>query len=195
MERDFRRAYLKKFRDRLRVAIVDAEANHDPLTGAANRRGLEDTVAALWRDGTSDAPVSMILFDIDRFKSYNDIYGHQAGDECLKRVVTAVAAELRVDDISLARFGGEEFLALLPNAREREAREIADRLRRAVVALGILHSGAELGVISASFGIASAKVGETTFEALVAAADSALYAAKRNGRNMVAGRAPGRQAA
>ena len=196
IERDFRRAFLQNLRDRLRAAITDAEARQDPLTGAANRRGLEEAATELWRDGAAATPVSILLFDIDRFKSYNDIYGHQAGDACLKRIAAAVGAELRSRGFSLARFGGEEFLAILPNVEEREAREIAERMRRAVVALAIRHSGSgDLGYVSASFGVASAKLGEATFEALVSAADAALYAAKRNGRNLVVGRPSGRQAA
>jgi diguanylate cyclase (GGDEF)-like protein len=196
IERDFRRAFLQNLRDRLRVAITDAEARHDVLTGAVNRRGLDEAAAELWRDEEATTPVSVILFDIDRFKNYNDIYGHQAGDLCLKRVAASVAAELRSRGFALARYGGEEFLAILPQIDGREAREIAERLRRAVVALAIRHSGSgDLGFVSASFGVATAKLGETTFEALVFAADSALYAAKRNGRNQVAGGPAAREAA
>lgn len=196
IERDYRRAFLQTLRDRLRVAITDAEARQDALTGAANRRGLEAAALALWRDKDAATPVSVILFDIDRFKSYNDIYGHQAGDSCLKSIAASVAAELRTRGLELARYGGEEFLAILPNVEVREAREIAERLRRVIVALAIRHSGSgDLGYVSASFGVASAKLNEATFEALLSAADSALYAAKRDGRNRVAGRPPAQEAA
>ena len=87
-------------------------------------------------------------------------------------------------------------MAILPNVEVREAREIAERLRRVIVALAIRHSGSgDLGYVSASFGVASAKLNEATFEALLSAADSALYAAKRDGRNRVAGRPPAQEAA
>jgi len=186
-EREFRADYLQKLRDRLHVAISDVEARHDALTGVANRRGLDDLAAELWRNGDAAAPMSVILFDIDHFKNYNDVYGHQAGDACLKKVAASAAVVLRALGFTLARYGGEEFVALLPNRGERQAGEIAERLRIAIASLAIAHARlGDAGRLSASFGVASAKLGDISFEALMSAADSALYAAKRNGRNQVA---------
>ena len=185
--RDVRRAYLLDLRHRLRVAEAGAEARHDPLTGLANRRRLEEVAAKLWAEETGHvSPVSVVLYDVDRFKAYNDLYGHQAGDDCLRRVAACALDEIGADDDVAARYGGEEFILVLPRTPLDEARRVAERLRAAVAALRIPHSGgAELGVVTASFGVASADLRERTFEALTAEADAALYSAKRGGRNRV----------
>jgi diguanylate cyclase (GGDEF)-like protein len=187
-EREFRRAYLNALRDRLKIAAADAEANHDPLTGAANRRGLEIAVRSIWRDASPQETVAIILFDIDRFKAYNDLHGHIAGDACLKTIAGAALSRLAPGGGHLSRFGGEEFLALVTGSAARDAEQIAEQLRLAVLALDIAHEGSpERNIVSASFGVASGRVGEIGFEALLAAADAALYAAKSAGRNKVAG--------
>ena len=182
-----RRSYLLDLRHRLRIDEVGAEARHDPLTGLANRRRLEEAAGALWAKNSGHvSPVSIILYDVDRFKSYNDLYGHQAGDECLRQVAACALAELGADDDVAARYGGEEFILLLPRTPPDEARRAAERLRAAVAALRIPHAGGEeLGVVTASFGVASADSGHCRFEALTADADAALYRAKRSGRNRV----------
>jgi len=186
-ERNARRAYLLDLRHRLRVAEVGAEARHDPLTGLANRRRLDEMVETLWaQDSPMVSPISVVLFDVDRFKAYNDLYGHQAGDECLRRVAACAAQEADDDGCIAARYGGEEFLVLLPRTPIEEARRVAERLRAAVVAQRVPHAGGEeLGVVTASFGVASADNAMMKFEALTAAADAALYEAKRGGRNRV----------
>jgi len=195
-EREFRGVYLQKLRDRLRVAITDAEARLDALTGVTNRRGLDELGQEIWRNGDAGAAVSVIMLDIDHFKSYNDVYGHQAGDVCLKKVAATLADALRAQGVTLARYGGEEFVALLPNWNERQAGELAERLRTTITALAIPHARlGDIGFLTASFGVASANFGEASFEALLSAADVALYKAKRNGRNQVAGWAIKREAA
>jgi diguanylate cyclase (GGDEF)-like protein len=185
--RDARRAYLLDLRHRLRVAEAGQEARHDPLTGLANRRRLEEVAAKLWTEETSHvSPVSVVLYDVDRFKAFNDLYGHQTGDDCLRRVASCALEEIGAEDDVAARYGGEEFILLLPRTPLDEARRVAERLRAAVAALRIPHAGgAELGVVTASFGVASADLPERTFEELTAEADAALYAAKRGGRNRV----------
>jgi len=185
--REARRTYLLDRRNRLRVAEVGLEARHDPLTGLANRRRLEEAAAALWaKDSAFVSPISVVLYDVDRFKAFNDLYGHQAGDDCLRRIASCAHEEIGADDDVAARYGGEEFILLLPRTPLDEARRVAERLRAAVVALRIPHSGSEeLGVATASFGVACADSAHCSFEALTAAADAALYSAKRNGRNRV----------
>jgi diguanylate cyclase (GGDEF)-like protein len=171
----------------MRVAEVGQEARHDPLTGLANRRRLEEVASQLWaKDSGMVSPISVVLYDVDRFKAFNDLYGHQAGDDCLRRIAGCASEEIGADDDVAARYGGEEFLLLLPRTPLEEARRVAERLRAAVVAQRIPHSGGEeLGVATASFGVATAENVSTSFEALMAAADEALYKAKRGGRNRV----------
>ena len=128
----------------------------------------------------------MILFDVDRFKAYNDLYGHPAGDVCLRAIGDAARAALAGREATLARFGGEEFLALLTGEAAAGAQEIAETLRLAVLGLKIRHRGAVEGpFVSASFGVAVGRTDETGFEAMVAAADAALYRSKSAGRNQV----------
>jgi diguanylate cyclase (GGDEF)-like protein len=187
LERDFRRSYLHGLRDRLRLADADAVSKRDALTDLANRHLLSARISQLWRDGDDKcSPVAAIMLDIDHFKRFNDRYGHPAGDACLKRVAACVTAELRNDDDLAVRYGGEEFLVLLPRTQMVEAVRIAERIRRAIDALGIPHeaAGAHQSV-TVSLGVAAATVSTLSAEELVSAADTALYAAKRNGRNQV----------
>jgi diguanylate cyclase (GGDEF)-like protein len=187
MERDLRRAYLYSLRDRLRHAEADATSRRDALTGLANRHHLDAELGKLW--GMPDdqvSPVSVILADIDHFKPLNDRYGHAAGDLCLKRVAALLTAELRGGDDHAVRFGGEEFLLLLPNMDLPNAMRVAERARKAIEAAAIPNDGAGTsGIVTASFGVASSSTADLTAVELIAAADSALYAAKRKGRNQV----------
>jgi diguanylate cyclase (GGDEF)-like protein len=185
--REARRTFLLDLRNRLRMAEVGQEARHDPLTGLANRRRLEEVASQMWtKDPAMVSPVSVVLYDVDRFKAYNDLYGHQAGDECLRQIAACAMEEIGAEDDVAARYGGEEFLLLLPRTPLEEARRVAERLRAAVVALRIAHAGGEeLGVATASFGVAAAETPNASFEALMGAADQALYKAKRSGRNRV----------
>lgn len=161
----------------------------DPLTGVANRRSLEDLLGReVARARRSHAPLSLIMADIDFFKQYNDTYGHQAGDDCLRAVAGALGSCLRRSCDLLARYGGEEFAAVIPDTDQEGALRVAEMMRRAVRDLGLPHaSSAAAGEVTASFGVATSTVDETwDARTLVAAADQALYAAKTAGRDRVA---------
>jgi diguanylate cyclase (GGDEF)-like protein len=188
-----RRSYLLDLRQRMRMAEVGQEARHDPLTGLANRRRLEETAARLWvNDSALVSPVAVVLYDVDRFKAFNDLYGHQAGDDCLRRIAACALAEIGAQDDVAARYGGEEFILLLPRTPLEEARRVAERLRAAVAALRIPHAGGEeLDVVTASFGVACADSSALGFAELTAEADAALYRAKHAGRNRVFAVSPG----
>jgi len=186
MERDLRRAYLYSLRDRLRHAQADAASKRDALTGLTNRHHLDEELNKLWAVPDADCPVSIVLVDIDHFKNLNDRYGHGAGDICLKRVAAVLAAELRGVGDHAVRYGGEEFLLLLPKTDAVDAMRVAERARRAIESAAILNEGSSVrGIVTASFGVASAAVTDLSAPELIAAADSALYAAKRKGRNQV----------
>jgi diguanylate cyclase (GGDEF)-like protein len=187
MERDLRRAYLFSLRDRLRHSQADAASKRDALTGLANRRHLDIELDRLWAaDGEPPTMVSVILMDIDHFKRLNDKYGHGAGDLCLKRMASILIAELGAASDGAVRYGGEEFLVVLPGLKLVDAMRIAERIRGSVETATIPNEGPGLfGIVTASFGVASASVGELTAAELIAVADTALYAAKRKGRNQV----------
>ena len=187
MERDLRRAYLYALRDRLLHAQADAASKRDALTGLANRNHLDEELRKLWAMPDDEvSPVSVILADIDHFKHLNDRCGHAAGDISLKRVAAILAAELRGGRDLAVRFGGEEFLLLLPKMQMVDAMRVAERMRRAIEKAAIPNVGADArGILTASFGVASAAVTELSASELIAAADAALYAAKRKGRNQV----------
>jgi diguanylate cyclase (GGDEF)-like protein len=157
-------------------------ASMDPLTGMFNRRGFaEATARVIEREANAGRPVTVLIFDIDHFKSINDRFGHPAGDEILKLFATVVVNTLRISDLS-GRIGGEEFAALLPCSLE-EGVIAAERVREAFAASGI---AVEEGPVetSVSIGVAGGPAG-TELEVLLAAADTALYQAKRSGRNRV----------
>jgi diguanylate cyclase (GGDEF)-like protein len=166
-----------------------AVARIDALTGIPNRRafdeGLETIVAAARRDRF---PVSLLMFDIDWFKKYNDWYGHQAGDQCLRRVAQTLQGCLRRPTDLIARYGGEEFVALLPDTQGEGAAAVAELMRRTVEELKLESEASPAGVVTVSIGAATASL-ETllTGEELLRIADMALYAAKRDGRNRVGG--------
>ncbi len=160
----------------------------DALTGLHNRRDFDDGLALyLERVRRDGGELSVVLIDIDRFKAYNDTYGHPAGDACLRRVAGCIRdSAMRPADMA-ARLGGEEFAVLLPATDLAGAEKVADDIRQAVEAMQLPHSGAEHGYLTISAGVAS--VGrdghiETGLE-LMEAADHALYAAKAGGRNQV----------
>jgi diguanylate cyclase (GGDEF)-like protein len=157
-------------------------ASMDPLTGMFNRRGFaEATSRVIEREANAGRPVTVLIFDIDHFKSINDRFGHPAGDEILKLFATVVVNTLRISDLS-GRIGGEEFAALLPCSLE-EGVIAAERVREAFADSGIV---VEEGAVdtTVSIGVAGGPAG-TELEVLLAAADTALYQAKRSGRNRV----------
>jgi diguanylate cyclase (GGDEF)-like protein len=162
-------------------------ARHDPLTGLGNRRSLEDDVAVLHaRSRRYGRGFALAMCDLDRFKAYNDTYGHQAGDQALRTVAATIAGELRLGD-SVYRYGGEEFLLVLPEQTLDTAVVAVERVRSAVERLAIPQPAAGPdAMLTVSAGIAAFGPGEaTTVEALLARADAALYRAKAAGRNQL----------
>lgn len=187
MEQDVRFGFLRRLADQLRRESAEAAASRDALTGLANRRRLDETVAALWANADeATSPLAAIMIDIDRFKSFNDRYGHVTGDTCLKRIAGAIASELRNEQDLAVRLGGEEFLMLLPGVDLAGATRIAERVRGHIEKLAIPHEGeGSFGIVTASLGAMASPIERHQFAELLAAADMALYAAKRNGRNQV----------
>ena len=167
------------------VARLTRQAHTDALTGLANRRELtvrlEDELERAARNGTS---LSFVIADIDDFKVVNDGYGHQTGDDVLKAVASVLTAAVRETDLPV-RFGGEEFVIVLPGARLGNARRTADAIRAEIAELEVPGPRGETISVTASFGVAEFPTYATP-EALLAAADAALYQAKRAGKNRVA---------
>jgi diguanylate cyclase (GGDEF)-like protein len=163
----------------------------DALTGIANRRYFDEHIAREWRRGRRNAnSISLMMCDVDHFKLFNDTYGHQAGDDCLRRVAGAIATSLERGSDLAARYGGEEFVVVLCETTIGGALIVAEKIRHAVHALNIPHAGSALGRVTLSIGLA-ATVPELddASDQLIAIADKALYEAKHSGRDRVC-RAP-----
>jgi diguanylate cyclase (GGDEF)-like protein len=164
------------------VTAHKTAASIDPLTGMFNRRGFaEATSRVIEREANAGRPATVLIFDIDHFKSINDRFGHPAGDEILKLFATVVVNTLRITDLS-GRVGGEEFAALLPCSLE-DGVIAAERVREAFESSGIVDETGPVAT-TVSIGVAGGPAG-TELEILLAAADTALYKAKRTGRNRV----------
>jgi diguanylate cyclase (GGDEF)-like protein len=164
------------------VTVHKTAASVDPLTGMFNRRGFaEATSRVIEREANAGRPVTVLIFDIDHFKSINDRFGHPAGDEILKLFAIVLINTLRLTDLS-GRIGGEEFAALLPCSLE-EGMTAAERVREAFASSGIEVEDGPVDT-TVSIGVAGGPAG-TELEVLLAAADTALYQAKRSGRNRV----------
>jgi len=164
------------------IAILDS------LTGIPNRRHFDDTLVAEWkRCIRTDSPLSIVISDVDFFKQFNDIYGHQAGDVCLKAVASSLSESLfRIED-TVARYGGEEFVAILPGTDASGAYAVAERMRQSARDLHIPHERGIDGRVSCSFGVASTRPSiDKAPQQLLRTADAGLYAAKHAGRNRVA---------
>jgi diguanylate cyclase (GGDEF)-like protein/PAS domain S-box-containing protein len=178
-------------------------ATRDGLTGLANRRCFDDTLHAEWtRAMRSEQPLSLLMVDVDHFKSYNDAHGHLGGDACLKRIAGAVSSEMRANDL-VARYGGEEFAVILPNQSLKGAAIVAERIRARVErlhmpgatvalagagrpALSLADESYPARFVTVSIGAATALAShQHTASALVAIADAALYRAKHLGRNRI----------
>jgi len=160
----------------------------DPLTGLANRRRLTDVLEAEWlRALRSGEPIGLAMIDIDNFKKYNDHYGHQGGDECLRLVARTLAGSVRAVDL-VARYGGEEFSIIMPATGGPSAHHVAERARQAVADLREPHALVDGGIVTISVGVAAiAPVTGAPPDSLIKIADEALYEAKRDGRNRVVG--------
>nr|AYQ73987.1 diguanylate cyclase [Cohnella candidum] len=169
--------------------MLSRMATKDGLTGISNRRHFDEMLDTEWKRAIRESSaITIVMCDIDHFKAYNDTYGHLGGDECLKKVASAIdAAATRPGDMA-ARYGGEEFILLLPDTDLNGGQEVASRLREAVLSLRLPHEKSQAGeIVTISAGVASL-VPQADFEPkmLIDLADKALYQAKLNGRNRVA---------
>ena len=168
------------------LAVVRSESLTDPLTGLANRKSFDVRLAKAI-DGAAERsePLSLVMTDIDHFKTFNDTWGHLTGDQVLRLVAMSMKQNVKGQDLA-SRYGGEEFAVILPNTVLRSALTVADHIRRAVMSKELLKrsTGQNLGRVTISLGVATARKGDTPLS-LIARADACLYAAKRNGRNRV----------
>lgn len=171
---------LKQYHD-----LLKRQSRLDGLTGLPNRRDFDETLVREWRRGQRlHSPLSVIMMDIDHFKEFNDHYGHLAGDDCLRQVGQALADKGRATDF-VGRYGGEEFVALLPHTHRTGAEEVAEKFRRAIADLRVPHEASSSGeYLSLSLGVASTLPdAQSQPTDLVEAADRMLYAVKESGRN------------
>jgi len=168
--------------------MLNAQATQDGLTGLANRRSFDEMLKRETRRAErAGQPISLIMIDIDRFKNYNDHYGHPGGDECLRRIAHAIQGCLRRAGELVARYGGEEIAVILPGSDARRAHAVAEKMRLTVRGLALPQAPGVGGLVTFSAGVATRVPGQDGGEArtLVANADVALYAAKAEGRDRV----------
>jgi diguanylate cyclase len=168
------------------LEAIRAESLTDPLTGLGNRKYFDRMIdMAVQHALAHGEPLSLLMFDIDHFKSFNDSYGHLTGDQVLRLVGMSLKQTIKGQDIT-ARYGGEEFAVVLPNTALRQALTVADHIRRAVMAkeLKKKSTGEILGRVTISVGVSMLKPDDDT-DSLIERADACLYAAKRAGRNRV----------
>ena len=172
----------------LETRVLNELAERDGMTGLYNRRIFDDYVERLWRQSRRESnSVAIIFVDIDFFKVYNDLYGHQAGDDCLKRIARCIARGAKRPFDFAARYGGEEFVLVLYGPPDEYARSVPEQIRRDVLDLAIPHAGSQAGkFVTVSVGLAFAR-SETSrsLAGAIQTADEALYQAKREGRNRV----------
>ncbi len=162
--------------------------DRDALTGIANRRHFDESLSSEWRRARrNQTPLSLLMIDVDHFKNYNDHYGHQAGDQCLRDLAQELAHCFQRSGEILARYGGEEFVVVLPGSTAEEAQHAAEVARHAIQQRVLPHAASPVApVVTISIGAATVIPGaDNSPEAMVAAADRALYAAKHAGRNRV----------
>lgn len=196
-ERDDAYLTMKKMQQQLETMNVElARSNRelhrlsslDGLTGVANRRQFDITLSQEWqRSIRSETPLSLIFADIDFFKRYNDHYGHQAGDDCLRKVADTLQLTVHRPADLVSRYGGEEFVMILPDTTEEGALAVAEKTLKSIIDLHIPHAASDIADhVSLSMGVATMypKDGDPD-EELVRAADQALYRAKGSGRNCI----------
>jgi len=173
---------LKEVNDKL-----EALSNTDGLTGIANRRYFDQMLQQEWnRALRANAPLSLVMLDVDHFKQYNDLNGHLAGDACLQALAKCLKQTARRASEFVARFGGEEFVVLLPETNGHDAMEIAKRIQHEVWALALPHKDTLPEIVTVSLGVASVTPSKDRKpEELVRKADLALYRAKNSGRNFI----------
>jgi diguanylate cyclase (GGDEF)-like protein len=162
-------------------------AFRDGLTGLFNRRHFDRELGLQWQQQVrteSERSLAVIMVDVDAYKSYNDHYGHQGGDDCLRTIAQAIANLARRPADVMARYGGEEFALILKETGQQDALLVAERIRQGIEALQLPHAASGAGIVTISAGVAARRPCEGgTASELVAAADRALYAAKKGGRN------------
>jgi diguanylate cyclase (GGDEF)-like protein/PAS domain S-box-containing protein len=169
---------------RLREALR-TQSVRDALTGLYNRRYLEEALEReLRRAGRCQQTLGIIMLDLDHFKRFNDTYGHDAGDTVLREAAAFLSRNVRAEDF-VCRYGGEEFVVILPTADREGARTRAERFRMKMRELAVMHQGKSLGLVTFSLGVAAFPENGTSPKELMAAADAALYEAKRGGRDQV----------
>jgi diguanylate cyclase (GGDEF)-like protein/PAS domain S-box-containing protein len=163
-------------------------ATKDSLTGLANRRSLDEKLQLEWKcNQRCKSSLAFILADVDHFKNYNDHYGHQKGDDCLRAVAGAIGATVFRPADMTARYGGEEFAVVMPNTDLAGAKAVAERIREAIVNLALPHCASPTAPhVTLSMGVSvTVPDAGSSVESLIAAADAALYQAKHAGRNRV----------
>lgn len=189
LERDEAFRFLRESQQKLADANLQLQklAALDGLTGIGNRRAFDDAVLREWQRGQrTKKPLSMLLCDVDHFKLYNDEFGHQAGDMCLKKVAAVLTEQLKRPADIAARYGGEEFAVVLPETSLEGALKLAESCRAKLENLALEHPETNAGVVTMSIGVASlVPVPEHSAADLIASADRALYEAKASGRNCV----------
>ncbi|MCX0431677.1 membrane-associated sensor domain-containing protein [Aeromonas veronii] len=184
LHRWFELAIVREHENLTLLRQLDQLAKQDPLTGVANRRHFNiELERALAHSQQNGAPLSLILIDVDYFKCFNDHYGHQVGDMCLKEVAQALNRAVRTPSDLVARYGGEEFVLLLPNTDRQTASSVAQRLQDGLASLQLEHLASDVASwVTVSQGIATLQPGESASQ-LLERADQALYRAKELGRN------------
>lgn len=187
-QRDEAYRALRELQKELEIKNAELErlSSQDGLTGIANRRTFDGFIAKEWARAARDSkPLSLILIDIDHFKKYNDGYGHQGGDDCLRRVAHALAATVKRPTDLVARYGGEEFAVVMPDTDAAGAAKIAASLRENVDTMNLPHTHSDTSDhVTISLGVATmTPEGDKKPEELIAKSDEALYQAKKAGRN------------
>ncbi|TBW34767.1 GGDEF domain-containing protein [Siculibacillus lacustris] len=195
MEREARRAHLRDLRGEIATGNLSHRYDQlrlisqmDPLTGVANRRAVDGHIAEMAdRSRQTGEPLALLMIDVDHFKMFNDRYGHPAGDRCLTWVAAATRSQVRRQGDLVGRFGGEEFIVVLPATGLADAIRVGERIRAAIESAAIPHDGnGEGAVVTVSIGVAAGHVSDTRLPRdLLLEADAALYAAKDGGRNRV----------